>query len=441
MLATKSTSIFFHHGISSFDPKENDFLKKHYPESLKWERGIFTHDGQGAPYYVSRAKNQKALVVGGTGLKTQYLLNPSEVKRLNDSGISVIWMALPEIRGTAPFMDKYKTLLKNFLTDKNSPVFMLFPEDVIRYVGVHSTSGELFADIMHDDKDRRKIVGNYGGVVYYAPYVDTANASREHSSRFNQIAFNFYASMNLDKKPHDTLAAKIYLCLKASAEPFTSLPAKITDEFVSKEDQKLVSRWAEGLKQTVEDSKLGQFWKLMHAATPDISPTYRNILEVQESGRRLVDNFNAQAMNALPSIFLIGDHDPFACHKTTLDLAQKMGASISTIDSGETNPVLLHTAAENMAEKKTRAEVIIAKGGGHDPIRNNPALLEIFIDRVEQCAALHERIKSETTYISPHLYAREPEIEIYTVSDRLRDSARFALQSGTRFLYTAASFL
>jgi len=114
-------TMFLLHGITSFDPKENTLRVKHYPESDKFDKGVFRHNGTDAPFYVSRAKNEKALVVGASGLKSQYLLDPTEVKRLNDNGISIIWMALPEIRNNAPFMDRFKDTVEAFLTSKDSP--------------------------------------------------------------------------------------------------------------------------------------------------------------------------------------------------------------------------------------------------------------------------------------------------------------------------------
>ncbi|MCI5060021.1 MAG: hypothetical protein MRY79_02995, partial [Alphaproteobacteria bacterium] len=54
-----------------------------------------TEDGISVNGYKSMAKDEKAIILGCTGLKSNYVLEPDDLKYFNDHGISVVWISLP----------------------------------------------------------------------------------------------------------------------------------------------------------------------------------------------------------------------------------------------------------------------------------------------------------------------------------------------------------
>ncbi len=299
-----------------------------FPETKKWAHGVFSHDGMSAPYYASPASNEKAIAIGCTGLNTHYLLLPDEVKRLNAEGISLVWMAIPPVKHAAGFLNKYTELAREFFTNPKSPAHVFFPNDVPRYAATHSTSGQIFLKLLHDESTREKLTRIFSGVAYMAPYLDSANASLNHST-IGKRFFHYYANLALEKTPHEARIARWFLKYAASREDFAQHGQKI-------------------------------------------SPTFGQILEVQQAGRTLLQNFNAAAANVLPSVFILGNKDPFACYKTAHTVASLMGA-----------------------------EKIIAKGGGHHPLLGHPEAMDSLIEKINACATRHRHQRENTVYIQP----------------------------------------
>lgn len=349
--------LIFHSGITSFNPQRQAFHKKHYPETAMFDKGVFCFDGVEASYYIHRARNEKALIIGSAGAHTENLLNPSEMHRLNQVGISAVYMTLREN------MDDNLDMMREFFTNKSSPAFIHFPTSSVRYAATYSTSGLLFMELMHQEKTRRKLTAGLSGAAYVSPCFDIAGASQYN--RIGSQLFNWYANKHKDERPHETSLGKAYIKFKATQEKF---------------------------KDTFHE----------------ISPTYREILDIQSRGQSLRYRFNAEAANALPSIFMFGDKDPFACSRTTMGYVREMGLT-----------------------------PMIARGAGHDPIKQQPEQLERLISVVEDCAARRETALSNTYWINSQ---ERPLVEdLPEWREPLRDRAGFALQRAASLLYPAAS--
>lgn len=317
----------------------------------EWQTGIFITSETVTPYYVSKAAKEKAIVVGATGLNTLHLMNPNEVKELNDAGISVVWVALPKPKRGININDSAVTVVKEFFTSPTSPAHTLFPMPAPRFLATHSTSGRILLELLHDEQTAKKLKHHFSGAVYVAPYLDTANSSRMHNPRMDFIFRNF-AQTYSDLTPHETLVGRTYMAVKASTEGFR----------LSAKHPNLPH---EGLGQEkIHSSILRALKKFVASPKHDAEMTYGQILQLQDASRKLMDQFNPAAAAVIPSIFLIGDKDPFACHRTTEHFARQMGA-----------------------------EIVTANGAGHYPMKDAPDLLNHFIRRVDICVRERNSIK------------------------------------------------
>ncbi len=326
-----------------------------HPRAATWDKGIFVTPTTATPYFVSKAPNEKAIVVGATGLNTLHLMNPPEVQELNDAGISVVWVALPKPKRGFNVNDAAVTVVREFFTSPASPAHVLFPTPAPRFLATHSTSGRILLELMHDDQVAKKLKHHFAGAVYVAPYLDTANGSRMFDKK-NDKRFSSFAQKYADLTPHETVAGRTYMAIKARTEGFrlSSNQTTATDGAVAQE--KIHTLIIKAIK------------KLVMSPKHDTEMTYGQILQLQSASRRLMDEFNPSAAAAIPSIFLIGEKDPFACHRTTEHFARQMGANIVT-----------------------------AKGAGHYPMKDAPDLLGNFIRRVDVCVWEKSRIE----YITP----------------------------------------
>lgn len=367
----------FVQGITSFSAEERKNYARKNITPPHWQQGVFAHNNTATPYFLSRAPVERAIVIGSAGLNSLHLLSVDEVEKLNNAGISVVWMALPLPKRHDNIDLKATNLMRAFLTSPHSPAHMLFPSDVPRYLATHSTSGRIALQLLHEDETRKKLSSIFSGAVYVTPYLDTANSAISFNPYKNRIFSNF-AKSYADYTPHETFVGRAYMALMGRHENY---------------------------------SKNGN--------DKSAPLTYQQILELQESSRSLLKNFNPKAANAFPSIFLVGDKDPFACHKTTMEVARRMGA-----------------------------EIIIAHGAGHYPMKHTPKLMDAFIEKVDECATRHAKQKSETCFISPdefflrHTRPAQSEMpDIVRLPKRLRDSAGRALERTASALNPLASIL
>lgn len=326
-----------------------------HPRAATWGKGIFVTPSTATPYFVSKAPNEKAIVVGATGLNTLHLMNPHEVQELNDAGISVVWVALPKPKRGFNVNDAAVTVVREFFTSPASPAHVLFPTPAPRFLATHSTSGRILLELLNDEPVARKLCHRFSGAVYVAPYLDTANGSRMHNRKMD-LVFQAFAQRYSGFTPHETMVGRTYMAIKASTEGFR---LSATHHNQAEEAPEQISMHSAVLKKIQS-----------YLASPkhDTEMTYGQILQLQSASRKLMDEFNPSAAAAVPSIFLIGNKDPFACHRTTEHFARKMGA-----------------------------EIITAKGAGHYPMKDAPDLLGNFIRRVDVCV----REKSRIEYITP----------------------------------------
>lgn len=293
-----NTKTYFETNLSDAKPAPN--FAPLFPEAAEAsEGGTFHHKGLDVPFFVSRAENERAVVVACTGLNSYTALRAEELKQMNDAGVSVIWMALPPHKSNSPFMPHFITAGEGFFTDPESPANKLFDSKLPRYAFTHSTGGQIFTALEQNPETNARILERYKEVTHIAPYFDATNVSLKHSLAPIRWVFDKYAHMNADRKPHETFFGKVYLAFKAATEPFT---------------------------------KTGQ----------DISPTYGQILEVQHWGRTLISAFSEAAEKkgiTIPATFVVGRDDPFASALTSIDLARQTDAALEIVPKGGHYPI------------------------------------------------------------------------------------------------------
>lgn len=362
-----------------YGPKPNAVSPRAYPPAnSRIQRGLFVTGSSGTPYFVSRAQKETAVVIGATGLNTVSLMNPQEVKTLNDAGISVVWVALPPPKRGVNVNDAATHVVRQFLTSPLSPAHAMFPEPVPRFLATHSTSGRIVLELMHEEATAKKLSHIFSGAVYVAPYLDTANGSILFNPNKARI-FRAYAQACADYTPHESAVGRLYMAILAKSEGYRRAPKHETEM------------------------------------------TYGQILQLQDSSRRLMENFNPRAAAAIPSIFLVGNKDPFACHKTTEHFAKLMGA-----------------------------DVITAKGAGHYPMKDAPNLLSHFVRRVELCIRQRASVEliSEADFNAKHRKpipftrpAEEQPDNVVPIRRPLRDRLGGALQGAAGLLNAPARIL
>lgn len=296
----------------------------------KFETGVFLHEGRMAPFFVSRAQHERNVVAGITGMNVTDVLEPEDLQKINDRGTTFIWIPLPKPVKGAPINEPAKDIVRAFLTSKNSPAHVLFPHHLPKFIATHSTSGRIVLDLLHEQDTQRKLSHIFAGAVYASPYLDTANSSMTFNPNKDRI-FQAFAQHYKDCTPHETRLGRLYMSRAAKNESYKD--------------------------------------------TKDAGMAYSHILELQNAGRSLLKNFNAQAASSIPSIIVIGDQDPFACPKTTDLISKKMGI-----------------------------EPIVVKGGQHYPFRQDSYALMRVIETLDTWTRQYEQQRQSIQYISSEEY-------------------------------------
>lgn len=364
-----------------------------YPGVKQWRSGTFFHDNNQVPWHYAPAANPKAVFVGCSGINTHYLLEPKQIKKMNDAGISVIWMVLPPVHHEHDFMDHYLALTKEFFTSPRSPAKTLEPTNLPRFCGGRSTGAQLLLWADRDPDTHRKLTHNFMEAAYMAPCLGFSNA-------FKLAAFSWYANKKPDVTPHERFFSNMFLKKRAANEPFYEEGPEGSPIFSELVDI------------------LGRGYRLTHNFDAEHKISLQEVFleglkKVWWGSEHLTDNVNVDKSNVLPSAFYLGDDDPFVKHDHAARFARSMGADIYTIKGGGHNPF------------KTRA-------GEVDP-------LNLLIDRI--------LTKAKTYRVSEHVLAQAqpPWSAVEKIEptkwEELSYSARFALQSGAGFLNSAAGLL
>lgn len=321
---------------SSGMPRINEKTRSLYPYIQDWETGEIHYKNLRAPFVIAFAPHQKGVVTGIAGLNTDYVLNPPEIDALNKKGVSAIWMILPDIPGKESFLEDYRTLAEAFLTHNASPVHRRFMPDTPRIALTHSTGGQLFLSLMNKPATAKTLSAIFSEAVHAAPYLDSANASRDHDSAWRQTFLERYARMNINKIPDQTPLGKAYIVGRLIREELRRASMQEHEGcYLPQRLMNVISTAIKGVQD--EDLTVGQ--------------TFGQILELQNRGREVMDAY--QSSPGLKQMFLLGAKDPFASTPTSLAFAERHGI-----------------------------EVHVSDMAAHDPIHDAPELLETLFNRI-----------------------------------------------------------
>lgn len=142
----------------------------------------------------------------------------------------------------------------------------------------------------------------------------------------------------------------------------------------------------------------------------DLSPTFGQIREIQAYSRAVIDNFDARHAGALSSVVMAGKSDRFTCYRTTRAIAERMDA-----------------------------DFYLATGAGHDPLKDRPELVHVFIEKVGECIKRYEdRVHQEIVPWQQHPMETIP-LPPYTAP--LGQRARHAIHGTAALITATASFL
>lgn len=379
-----------------------------------WQRGVFKfNDDAYIPFYISRAQNERAVIGLGSGMKGDHAVTPDMVEDYNKKGLSVIWINLPNpgrSRGMMPF---YRALLHKFYTDKNSPFYTEFDENLPRLIEGHSTSGGIITDLVTDPKTKHEYTHIPLGIAE-AGFFDNANASRDDGWLTRNV-FTAYATWHKNKLPHETLGGLFYLNYSALSDKLTDvkpLPDASKIEKISFTACKwlytgvcTVRNYVENkyYTHTFNSSAFGSLRRYFYAPALDLinqipalrdglgniidtsymtemgTPTYGQILEIRNTHRKVTDRIvNEGAKPSTKMIFVAGDEDPFSANLPQRQIAEA-----------------------------TKSEFIEAKAQ-HRPLHQDPQTRQIVLDEIDSVlpeevspASLENSGKRSLSYFPP----------------------------------------
>ena len=81
-------------------------LRNHLPDHVQRERFV-TVSGMPITFYFAPAEKEEMMILGASGFKNDEILDFSQIKEMNEDGISVMWIALPNPGRNARFLNHY----------------------------------------------------------------------------------------------------------------------------------------------------------------------------------------------------------------------------------------------------------------------------------------------------------------------------------------------
>ncbi|NQZ14929.1 MAG: alpha/beta hydrolase [Alphaproteobacteria bacterium] len=168
-----------------------------------------THNGVPIRFYTAEAKNEKCMIMGASGYKTDFILNPAEVHALNEQGVSVCWLALPNPERNIGFMDYImEAAEENLVNPRHAEIKKWCSRKVPKIFFGHSTGAQLFLRLATEGHHER-FNQIFSGAVLSSPYITPPKTERPFAA--STIAFNAYAAKHEDKLPSETPLGKAYL--------------------------------------------------------------------------------------------------------------------------------------------------------------------------------------------------------------------------------------
>lgn len=277
------------------------FIKRHTFKS--------SHSGRNVAFYAARAKNEKAIILGGSGLKNDFPIPPDQIEKLNDAGYSFLWVALPNPIRNDDFVKPYVHIAKELLTNPKSSIMQQWlSRDVPKLFFGYSTTGQLFFHLLRQNRTFETLTNDFTGAAVMSPYLrpphlDTENCAKERALR--TMARKYPDLVSVETR----VGAGYYLAGKKDSVDVPSWLQVILNTPIRHLDPAL----AEGMEYT--------------------TPTFQQMIELMDHGAPILqDSFNPNSnifnRSDFPIVMLTGKKDSYAGADINRGFAERTGIAL-----------------------------------------------------------------------------------------------------------------
>lgn len=247
------------------------------------QRAFFMSRGVCVNYYKAEAVNEKAVLIGCSGLKSDFPLREEDIQELLENGISILWIALPNSRREVGFFPYYKQAGLKLLSNPIDDIQKWLEKDAPKIFFGHSTGGQIFFHLMAYEPTFKKIIETCKGAILSAPYVLPASASSFIDPR--TWIFAAFCRLTGNKLPSETFIARWWM--KNSGFDLSDTPDK---EYMLPTYPQIRELWASGVE------------------------AYRTAMKKDSNIRK----------TKMPIFIISGVDDKASCHRTNRSMARNL---------------------------------------------------------------------------------------------------------------------
>ena len=287
------------------------FIKRHTFRS--------SHSGRNIAFYCAQAENEKAIILGGSGLKHDFPLPPDQVKKLNDAGYSYLWVGLPNPVRNDNFVNHFVHIAEELLTDPQNHVMRQWlSRDVPKFFFGYSTTAQLFFHLLRENRTFETLTNDFTGAALMSTYLRPPGLETDDSLRAR--ALRRAATKHPDYVSVETRIGAGYFL--AGKEDKVDVPSLL--QIARNIPLRLNPELAEGMEYT--------------------TPTFQQMVELMDHGAIILkDSFdpNSNICNRVdfPILMLNGKKDSYAGAEINRGFAER--ANIALYES----PIAKHAVA------------------------------------------------------------------------------------------------
>lgn len=171
------------------------------------QKSFFNACNMDITYYKAEAKNEKAILMGSSGLKADYPLTPESIKTLNDAGISVLWIVLPNSGRSRDAVPFFKLAAYKLLSSPPQDIQNWLERDVPKVYFAHSAGAQIFYHMLNFNPAFKKLSKTFVGATLTSPFIRPANAS----SGVGKYALKAVSIMRGDMVPPEAFEARMFM--------------------------------------------------------------------------------------------------------------------------------------------------------------------------------------------------------------------------------------
>jgi hypothetical protein len=179
------------------------------PENVQ-TYSFHTRNGVPIRLYVAPAKNERLVIMGGSGLKQDFIRSPEDIRELNNAGITTSWFVIPNPVRNLGFMDYFHEATQEVIINPRHPeVRKLCARAVPKIFMGLSTGAQLFLASAKDEEKVNKLNAVFSGAVLESLFIkppDTENPVSPAS-----LAFQAFAHWHKSDLPSETFMGNTFL--------------------------------------------------------------------------------------------------------------------------------------------------------------------------------------------------------------------------------------